>query len=486
MRIVRCLAVAALFVVVSAVLALSQTVQMPDNETGKLASQWLSRCDAPNHEEIVKWNAANREEAFLKEHSADEIADNQVHECSQQGGFDVMKVNESAADHILLTARGKKSGVFLGIEFTVREGKLGGIGFRPVDIPDSVLPSDVTDAAVKKEVDSTVARLSSTGLFSGIVLVARGTQPIAVATGGYADRDKKTPITADTQFTLGSMGKMFTAAAIGQLVDQGKLSYDDVVGKFFPQYGNQTIREKVLVGMLLSHTGGLGDFLDKRTPEMMKNGVKRASEFVPLFENDAPKFEPGTSWSYSNAGLALAGAIVEKVSGEAYPDYLRKHIFEPAGMKNSDPNNIPHHDPRMVTPYTQMSEKGPSNEWHTAEADIGSPAGGALSTANDLVRFADALRNGKLVGKATFAKMTQPHGKTPWGDEYGYAMQIEHVEGETVVGHGGGYPGVNTELSIVLNSPYTIVALANQDPPAADFASQMAKALVAKKAKEGK
>lgn len=486
MRILRCLPGAAFFVLFTAVLAFSQATQLPDTGAGKLASEWLALCDAPNHDAIAKWNAANREEAFLNEHSADEIADNQLRECTQQGGFDVVKVDESAQDHILLTARGKKSGVFLGLEFRVRGVKLGGVGFRPADVPDSALPTDLSDAAVKKEVESTVARLSGAGLFSGIVMVARGTQPIAVATGGYADRDKKSPITADTQFTLGSMGKMFTAAAIGQLVDQGKLSYDDVVGRFFPQYGNQTIREKVTVGMLLSHTGGLGDFLGKRTPAMMKNGVKRASEFVPLFENDAPKFEPGSSWSYSNAGLALAGAIVEKASGEAYPDYLRKHIFEPAGMKNSDPNNIPHHDPRMVTPYTEMSDKGPLSDWHTAEADIGSPAGGALSTANDLVRFAAALRNGKLVSKATFEKMTEPHGKTPWGGEYGYAMDIEHVQGETIVGHGGGYPGVNTELNIVLNSPYTIIALANQDPPAADFASQLTKALVAKKARQSK
>ena len=485
MTIRRCLPGAAFFVLLSTVLAFSQTSKLPDTDAGKLASEWLALCNAPSHEALAKWNAAHREEAFLKQHSADEIADNQLHLCAPQGGFNVLKVDNSAPDHILLTAQGKKSGVFWALEFGVRNGKLGGVGFRPADIPDSALPSDVSDAAVKKEVESTVARLSRAGLFSGIVMVARGTKPIAVATGGYADREKKTPITADTQFTLGSMGKMFTAAAVGQLVDQGKLSYDDVVGKFFPHYGNQTIRDKVTVGMLLSHTGGLGDFLDKRTPAMMKNGVKRASEFVPLFENDPPKFEPGTSWSYSNAGLALAGAIVEKVSGEDYPDYLRKHIFEPTGMKNSDPNNIPHHDPRMVTPYTQMSEKGPS-DWHSAEADIGSPAGGALSTANDLVRFADALRNGKLVSKATFDKMTQPHGKTPWGGEYGYAMQIEQVNDETVVGHGGGYPGVNTELYLVLNSPYTIVALANQDPPAADFASQMTKAFVARKAKEGK
>src|SRR5512146_713056 len=477
--------VSAVFLLSVAGFAQSQTA-LPNTVAGKLLSEWLTLCDGANHEAIAKWSAAHYDEGFLKRHNADEIADHDLNDCTQQGGFAVMEIRESAPDRILAAVKGKKSDVWVGLEIHVKDDKIAGIGLRPVELPDSAVPKDVSDAAVKREVESRVSQLASQDLFSGIVMVARGTQPIATATAGFANRDKKSPITPQTQFTLGSMGKMFTATAIGQLVDRGKISYDDVVGKFFPNYGNQTIREKVTVGMLLSHTGGLGDFLNKRTPEMMKNGVKHASEFVPLFENDAPKFEPGTSWAYSNAGLALAGAIVEKVSGEDYPDYIRKHIFEPAGMKNSDPNNTPHHAPRMVTPYTQMTEKGPSSEWHEADPDIGSPAGGALSTANDLVRFDDALRSGNLVSKAIFEKMTQPHGKTPWGGQYGYAMQIEHVNGETLVGHGGGYPGVNTELNLVLNSPYTIVALANQDPPAADFASQMIKALVAKKAEEGK
>jgi CubicO group peptidase (beta-lactamase class C family) len=336
----------------------------------------------------------------------------------------------------------------------------------------------VTDADLQRVLSDSVAGLAARDEFSGIVVVARGTDLIASASAGFANRESKTRVTAETQFTLGSMGKMFTAAAVGQLVDRRALSFQDVVGKFFPQYPNVTVRNSVTVGMLLSHTGGLGDFLDRRTPEMMTRGVTRADQFVPLFSNDEPRFPPGSGWSYSNAGLALAGAIVEQVSGEAYPDYLRAHIFKPAGMTRSDPNNIPHDDPGLVTPYTNRSPGGAPGAWHEAPRDIGSPAGGAISTALDLVRFADALRRGRLVSAETWRAMTTPRGTPPQGRRYGYAIEIVTESGQTVVGHGGGFPGVSTHLYIVLGSPYTIVALANQDPPAAERGAERVRALV--------
>ena len=479
----KCIVVALALVVSAA--AQTPDVKLPDTAPGKTLTEWLALCKAPNLEQMTKWNTAHVAEQIFKFAPADRLAKDDFNDCTESGGYRVAEVTENKPDRVTALVVAGKTDSWYDLTMVLdKQDKIAGIGVGPAPPSEATLPKGLSDAAMTSDINAHADKLAKAGLVSGILIIARDGKPIVTRTDGFADREKKIAFTPATQFTLGSMGKMFTAAAVGQLVDQGKLSYDDVVGKFFPQFGNKTIREKATVGMLLSHTAGMKDFLGKRSPEMMKNGVKRAAEFIPLYENDEPRFDPGTSWAYSNAGLALAGAIVEKVSGEDYPDYIRKHIFEPAGMKDSDPNNIPGPRPHLVMPYTHMSKEGPGTDWHEAEHDIGSPAGGAISTAADLVHFADALRNGKLVSKATFEKMTQPHGHSPRG-VYGYAMEIADVYSRTVVGHGGGFPGVSTHLYMVLDSPYTVVVLANQDPPASELIGERAKALVVERVKRG-
>ncbi|MFL6604018.1 MAG: serine hydrolase domain-containing protein [Steroidobacteraceae bacterium] len=459
--------------------------QMPSTKPGQLMADWMKLCGAPNLQQMTGWVTANLSEAALTREPANSQARWYREFCTINGGLRVTEVSQPAANSISLLMVSSKSRLWFNMELTANDaGKLDQASISPTTPAESALPKDLSDAVIAREVSSTVAKLSKAGLFSGIVTVARGTAVIASASGGYADRAKKTRVTGSTQFTLASMGKLFTAVAIGQLVDQKKVSFDDTVGKFFPEYPNQTVRDKVTVGMLLSHTAGLGDFLRKRTPAMIKDGVKRAAEFMPLYDHDEPKFEPGTSWAYSNAGEALAGAILERASGEDYPDYLRRHIFAPAGMTNSDPNNIPVGAGKLVRPYTKLSKQGMSAEWHVAEPDIGSPAGGAISSADDLVRFADALRSGKLLSQATFAQMTKPHDNGAVGGAYGYAIGISTVYGRTIIGHNGGFPGVSTDLHILLDSPYTVVVMANQDPPAEMYAGSTIVALVAEKAKQ--
>ena len=342
-----------------------------------------------------------------------------------------------------------------------------------------ILSEQPGDAAIQNNLAGEVARLSAQGLFSGLVVVARGCDEMANVSGGYADRSSQLPITRRTRFTLGSVGKLFTATAIGQLIDAGKISFEDTVGKFIAHYPNETVRNRATIGMLLSHTSGLADFLSKRTPRMLEQGVLQASEFIPLYQNDKPRFEPGTGWAYSNAGFALAGAILEQVSGETYPDYLRKRVFGPTGMTDSDPNNIPRRTDRLAIPYTRETPHGQTLEWHEARIDVGSPAGGAISSAADLVRFADALRNGGLISRTLFEEMTRTQARSPKrGARYGYGFVIEDIHGHTVIGHKGTFTGISTQLCIFLNAPYTVVALCNRDSPAAERATAHAVSLV--------
>lgn len=471
-------------VVVSSAIAQAQTVELPVTPVGRLAADWLQMCRVPNIARMTEWAKAHVSAAAAARMSPDDRAADHFALCTANGGFQVAAVTRATPRAVQAQLIGTRSGTWFVMVVEVDSaGKLERAGALPTTPAESAMPRDLSDGALATAVQRVVAQASAAGLFSGIVTVARDTHVVVRATAGYANIAHHTPLTGSTQFTLGSMGKMFTAASVGQLVDQGKMSFDDRVGTFFPEYPNATVRDQVTVGMLLSHTAGLGDFLARRTPDMMEHGVARAAEFMPLYDQDAPLFPPGTKWQYSNAGLALAGAIVEKVSGQDYPTYIRQHIFALAGMTHSDPNNRPLVSRSLVTPYTKLTAQGPSPDWVEAPADIGSPAGGSVSTADDLVRFAAALRDGRLVRPSTFAAMTTPRQSTPTGDQYGYAMEIVNVYGRTAVGHGGAFAGVSTHLYLVLGSPYTVVVLANQDPPADGYVGRMILALVAEKAK---
>src|SRR5262249_32005960 len=134
---------------------------------------------------------------------------------------------------------------------------------------------------------------------------------------------------------LGSMNKMFTSVAIAQLVQQGKMSYTDTVAKVLPDYPNQETASKITVHQLLTHTSGLGDFFGPEYAQK-KGNLHELKDYLAFFANKPLKFEPGKDWAYSNAGMLVAGLIVERVSGQNYFAYIREHIYQPSGMKNSD------------------------------------------------------------------------------------------------------------------------------------------------------
>lgn len=279
----------------------------------------------------------------------------------------------------------------------------------------------------------------------------------------------------DTKFNLGSMNKMFTAVAIAQLEERGLLSYDDVVGTHLPEYGNVAVRDTVRIRHLLTHTSGMGNHFTREFIEASKLMYRETEDYVDLFEEDELRFEPGSDWSYSNAGFYVLGLIVEAASGQSYYDYVREHIYAPAGMANSDSYDMDIPIKNLAIGYTRETFGDTSGDdgarWMAETNGLrnnlfmhsikGGPAGGGFSTTPDLIRFATALTGGRLVSPATLEVLTTPKPASP---NYGYGFSVEdHGHLGRVYGHSGGFPGINGMLDIYADKGLVLAVLANVD-----------------------
>jgi CubicO group peptidase (beta-lactamase class C family) len=328
----------------------------------------------------------------------------------------------------------------------------------PTDLAIPRLSAAAALAALVKRADS----LAKDDKFSGVLLVSRHDKILLMKQWGYADRGAKSPNTLDTRFRLGSMNKMFTAIAALQLVEAGKLSLDGVVGNYIPDYPNKEVASKVTVRHLLTHTGGMGDIFG---PEWEKEPgkFKENGDYVQLYGSRAPDQEPGSKFRYSNYGFVLLGALIEKVSGESYYDYVEAHIFKPSGMNStaSLPESV--NVPNRAVGYMQDG-----GVWVSNAATLpyrGMAAGGGYSTAGDLLRFAQALESGKLLSRQLFAEATTRFLKDK---PVGYGFMIFGQGPLFNFGHEGGAPGMNAELRVYPTLGYVLVGASNLDPPAAE------------------
>ena len=343
---------------------------------------------------------------------------------------------------------------------------------RIVDVgaPSRELPlplsgvSTRTDSERAQALDDFMERVAGANVFSGVVLLAKDDSVIFSKGYGDADRERRLPNQTDTRFALVSISKMFAAVAVAQLVEQGKLSFDDPLSKYLPNFRNREAVEKVRVKHLLSHTSGIPDYLRIcRRVQPCPEHPRRLDDYltqVELAQADTLMFEPGTRWAYNNAGYVLLGKIVEIVSGRPYPDYVREHVFRPSGMRDTDffqPDSIPG---RLAYRYEkEFTDEGVRfREAGSALTEVGGPEGGAYGTAEDLLRFALALRSGKLLGPEYVRLLTSP--KPELGSpSYGYGISLEPAEG--IIGHGGIWAGASNGLDMFLHSGHTAVVLSN-------------------------
>jgi D-alanyl-D-alanine carboxypeptidase len=237
------------------------------------------------------------------------------------------------------------------------------------------------------------------------------------------------------------------------------------VGHLLPGYPNAAIASRVTIHQLLTHTGGTGDIFG---PEFDRRRLqlRTLDDYLKLYGARAPEFEPGSRWDYSNYGFVLLGAILERLSGKSYYDLVEASVYRPAGM--SATGSLPEEEavPERAIGYTHEKIGDP---WLPNDDTLpyrGTSAGGGYSTAGDLLRFANALGAHRLLDAEHTRLLTTGKVDTPGSARYAYGFFDVDAAGLHWFGHGGGAPGMSSDLTICY-SGYTIVVLSNLDPPAA-------------------
>jgi CubicO group peptidase (beta-lactamase class C family) len=298
------------------------------------------------------------------------------------------------------------------------------------------------------------------------VLVAKDGQILLEHSYGLADIGNRVPVTPETKFRIGSITKQFTAAAILKLYEEGKLSLQDPLSKFVPDFPRGP---EVTIHHLLTHTSGIHSYTSK--PDFIGSATvgTKWEDHIKTFQNDPYDFDPGQKWLYNNSGFFLLGYIVEKVSRQSYADYLRSTFFEPLGMKDTGVHEVSAVLQHEATGYSFENGKvSKALNWDMSKAG---GAGALYSTVRDLYRWNEAVFNGKVLKDSTLkaaftpVKTASDDPSQPKSTGYGYGWGIDSLRGALEIGHGGGLNGFLSYLLRLPQQNFTVTVLANSAPP---------------------
>ena len=275
---------------------------------------------------------------------------------------------------------------------------------------------------------------------------------------GIANLELEVPIEPDMVFRLGSLTKQFTAVAILMLAEQGKLTLDDSISKFLPDY--PTHDHLITIKHLLTHTSGIKSYTSMpEWPPLWRKDFT-VQELIDFFKHQPMEFAPGKRWAYNNSGYVLLGAIIEKVSGQTYEEFIQQSIFEPLGMKQSYYDNPSRVIPRRVAGY----DKSPEGFSNAAYLSMTQPyaAGGLASTVDDLVLWDSALYTERLLKHETLKQAQISHRLTDGSTTaYGYGWEISEYAGYRLIEHGGGIHGFRTRAIRVPDDRVFVAVLSN-------------------------
>lgn len=338
----------------------------------------------------------------------------------------------------------------------------------------AALAQTTDDAQAAKTIDELMAKAyPADGPGASIIVIKEG-RTLLRKGYGTADMELGVKVEPDMVFRLGSITKQFTAVSILMLAEQGKLSLSDDITKFFPDY--PTKGRTITVEHLLTHTSGIKSYTSIPAWLTMWRKDMTVAELIDLFKNEPADFEPGTQWSYNNSGYILLGAIIEKVSGMTYEQFLQKNIFDPLGMKHTFYGSATRLIPRRVPGYS-MTKEGLRNAEYLSMTQPYA-AGSLLSNVDDMALWDAALYTDKLVKQSSLQKAWTPYVlKDGTTTNYGFGWSKFQYEGHTIIEHNGGIHGFSTTGIRAPEDHVYVVILTNRDYESPDDVGLRAVAL---------
>lgn len=280
------------------------------------------------------------------------------------------------------------------------------------------------------------------------------------STAGYSNKEKGKDFQTNTVSRIASISKSMTAIAILQLIEKEKLSFDDKVSDYLPEFDGGD-KSSVTVLHLLQHTSGIENYKNKKEQNNCKE-YKNLQEALSIFIKRDLAFEPGTEFEYTSYGFVVLGRIIEKASGLSYQDYMKKFIFDPLEMNHTSIESY-NMDVDNKSKLYHKSKPGKIKEVDGGNISDRIPGGGIQSTMEDLIKFGDAVLNHTLISKESLDKMTKDHGLKKEGNAYGMGWYIYRTIEDRgfIFGHNGAQMGTSCWLLLLPEKNRTVVVLSN-------------------------
>ena len=344
------------------------------------------------------------------------------------------------------------------------------------------LPLAQAAAQLSPRAESAIDAIAQQAIASGksaglVVAVAQKGRPVFHRGYGQANLEWQVQTTPDTVFRIGSITKQFAAASILLLAEQKKLSVDDKLSQFFPEFPRAS---EVSIRQLLTHTSGIHNYPGPAEETMSYVGVE-VPDMVKHLGTLGYDFDPGTQWSYSNSGYFLVGAIIEKVSGQSFRDFAKQNLFDPCGMKQTAVDVNSEVVPKRASGYSPDSgNKGAFLHAAFTHMSLPHAAGAIRSTAGDLIKWTAALHGGRVLSAASYKEMTTPVKVSAQKESpnYGFGLGTAPLQGHAAFSHGGAIDGFQANLDYFVKEQLTIVVLVNTDGGAEGLSAAVAKALL--------